>query len=163
MPLLIAILALIMTEIALFILIGQAIGVWLTLAWVLAAGFLGVVVLKRIATLGPISVSQDMAEMTNPLSPIAHSGLVTIGGTLLIIPGFLTDLAGLALLVPPVRSLIIRLVARRFRARRAHHADRAGDTMIDGEWQDVTPGTAEPPGAPPAGSPPDRRSDSPWH
>jgi UPF0716 protein FxsA len=158
MPLLIAVLALIMTEIALFILIGQAIGVWLTLAWVLAAGFLGVVVLKGIATLGPISVSHDMAEMTDPLSPIAHRGMVTIGGTLLIIPGFLTDLAGLALLVPPVRTLIIRLVARRFRARRAHYAQGPGGAMIDCEWQDVTPGASAPPAAPS-----DQRSDSPRH
>jgi UPF0716 protein FxsA len=145
MPILIALLALILVEIALFIIVGQAIGLWLTLAWVLAAGFLGVIVLKGIASMGPLAVSHDMAEMTDPLSPIAHRGMVTIGGTLLIIPGFVTDLVGLALLVPPVRSLIIRLVARRFRAKRAHYADSQPGQMIDGEWEDISAKPGNPP------------------
>ena len=47
------------------------------------------------------------------LRKVADSGLTGIGAILLILPGFLTDLIGLALMVPPLRRLIVRLVGAR--------------------------------------------------
>ncbi len=43
--------------------------------------------------------------------------LVICAGALLLTPGFLTDLTGLALLLPPVRALVRAGVVRRFRSR----------------------------------------------
>jgi UPF0716 protein FxsA len=43
--------------------------------------------------------------------------LVVFGGAFLITPGFLTDIVGLLLLVPPTRSVIRRLVTRRLGRR----------------------------------------------
>jgi UPF0716 protein FxsA len=133
MSLLVVMLAVPLIEIVLFILIGGAIGVWWTLAWILATAFLGIVVLKGIATTGGMTISQDMRDLTNPLSPLAHRGMVTIGGTLLIVPGFLTDAIGLLLLVPALRTMIIKLVGRRF----THSLNMRGTTVVDAEWTEL--------------------------
>jgi UPF0716 protein FxsA len=43
--------------------------------------------------------------------------LVIFGGAFLITPGFLTDIVGLILLIPPTRAIVRRLVARRLGRR----------------------------------------------
>jgi UPF0716 protein FxsA len=60
MWLMLALLALPLIEIALFVVIGGAIGLWPTLAWVVLSVVLGVVILKLVARLGPISFDRDV-------------------------------------------------------------------------------------------------------
>jgi UPF0716 protein FxsA len=139
MWLFLAFLAIPLVEIGLFVVIGGAIGLWLTLIWVVVSAFLGIIVLKGVASLGPISLSANMIEMQDTQSPLAHRLLVAIAGGLLIIPGFLTDAVGLALLIPPLRRQIMRLVAWRL-GNPASTA--AGSAPIDGEWREVR--TTEP-------------------
>lgn len=136
---LLGILAVPLIEIGLFVTLGGAIGLWPTLAWVLLSAALGLLVLKGIATTGSVSLGRDMKDMGDPLSPIAHRVMVVMAGALLLIPGFFTDALGFVLLIPPLRTLVIRVIGRRL-------ADRGvvvtQTTVIDGEWQDVTPGSA---------------------
>jgi UPF0716 protein FxsA len=54
---------------------------------------------------------------TIPHREIVDGGLVTFGGALLIAPGFLTDVLGLLLLLPPTRALFRRSLQRRLRLR----------------------------------------------
>jgi UPF0716 protein FxsA len=122
MWIILAILAWPLVEIALFVTLGGTLGLWLTLAWVLLTGVIGVMILKSLPSSGAIRGRQDFVEgfrgrlAEDPLSPIAHQALIGMGAVLLILPGFLTDALGLVLLVPPVRTLLIRLLARRMRA-----------------------------------------------
>lgn len=136
MWLILAIIAIPLIEIGLFIWIGGLIGLWPTLIWVVVSGALGLIVLKGIASLGPVSLSRDMTEMRDPMSPYAHRLLVAVGGGLLLIPGFMTDAVGLFLLLPPLRAVALRLVAARLERLRA-----ASVTVqtVDGEWTVVTP------------------------
>jgi UPF0716 protein FxsA len=131
---LLAFLAVPLIEIGLFVTLGGAIGLWPTLLWVLLSAALGILVLKGIATTGSVSLSNDMKEMADPLSPIAHRVMVVLAGGLLLLPGFFTDAVGLLLLIPPLRTLFIRLVARRLKAT----GRVVQTTVIDGEWRDVT-------------------------
>ena len=135
MRILLAILALPLIEIGLFVTIGGAIGLWATLAWVVAAAALGLIVLKGIATTGSVTLSRDMQEMTNPLSPIAHRVMVALAGGLLLIPGFLTDFIGILLLIPAVRTLFITLVAKRV----AKGSVVMRNDVVDGQWSEVPP------------------------
>ena len=137
---LLAILAVPLIEIGLFVTIGGAIGLWPTLAWVIASVALGLLVLKGIAETGSVSLSPDMSEMRDPLSPIAHRAMVALAGGLLILPGFLTDFIGLLLLIPPLRSLIMKLVAKRL----SRGTVIVRSTVIDGDWREVAPN--DPPG-----------------
>lgn len=144
---LLGILAVPLIEIGLFVTLGGAIGLWPTLAWVLLSAALGLLVLKGIATTGSVSLGRDMKDMGDPLSPIAHRVMVVMAGALLLIPGFFTDALGFVLLIPPLRTLVIRVIGRRL-------ADRGvvvtQTTVIDGEWQDVTPGAPEQRQVPPS-------------
>jgi UPF0716 protein FxsA len=119
MWIILAILALPLVEIALFVTVGGWMGLWLTLAWVLATGMAGVLLLRRLAVSGAVRGRREFVEgfrgrlAENPLSPIAHQALTGVAAVLLILPGFFTDALGLLLLLPPVRVLLIGLLARR--------------------------------------------------
>ena len=136
MWLFLAFLAVPIVEIALFIVIGNAIGLWPTLIWVVLSAFLGLIVLKGVASLGRISLSANMNEMRDVRSPLAHRLLVAIGGGLLVLPGFLTDAVGLVLLIPPLRAKVIKLVAWRLEAS---GGNEASSMTIDGNWRDISP------------------------
>jgi UPF0716 protein FxsA len=110
------ILALPLVEIGLFVTLGAKLGLWLTLAWVVLTGVLGVMLLKGMAVGGRETLLQGFQEgLQDPLSPLAHRALVGVAAVLLILPGFFTDALGLFLLLPPVRTLIIRGMANRMR------------------------------------------------
>ncbi len=94
-------------EIALLIRVGQTIGVWPTIMILIAAAVLGIVVIRQQ---GLSMVSRAFAAMNEgkpPIGPVFDSFVVILAGFLLMIPGLLTDAAGLLLLVPPVRQRAI--------------------------------------------------------
>lgn len=123
------VLALPLVEIALFVTLGAALGLWLTLAWVLLTGIAGVLMLKGLALSGGQRLREGLQEgLQDPLSPLAHKALIGLAAVLLVLPGFFTDTLGLILLLPPVRSLVIRQMGRRMRGvmvvrRRANRDD----------------------------------------
>jgi UPF0716 protein FxsA len=95
-------------EIALFIQVGGAIGIWATLAIVVLTALAGTT-LMRIQGMQALSKLQRSIEQGgNPVGPIAHGALILVAGVLLLTPGFFTDAVGLALLIPPVRDFLIR-------------------------------------------------------
>ena len=138
---LLAILAVPLIEIGLFVTLGGAIGLWATLAWVLISAALGLVVLKGIATTGSVTLGRDMHELADPLSPIAHRVMVVMAGGLLLLPGFFTDALGLLLLIRPVRALAIRAMAGHFgdvvSVWPGAAGRRPGDDAIDGTFIDL--------------------------
>jgi UPF0716 protein FxsA len=149
MWIILGVLAIPFIEIALFVTLGSAIGLWWTLAWVVLAGALGVILLKGVAMIGTHQRTSEMREnMRDPLSPIAHQVLVGIAGLLLLLPGFFTDAVGLLLLLPPVRRVVIGFIAGRINAAAAV----AQSNVIAGEWRDITPesssGAVSGPGGP---------------
>lgn len=129
------ILAVPLVEIGLFVTLGGAIGLWPTLAWVLASAALGIFVLKQVARSGAVSLSRDMQEMRDPLSPLAHRVMLVMAAGLLLLPGFLTDGLGLLLLLKPVRLGVIALIARRIKVAPAGTA--ASAEVIEGEWTET--------------------------
>ena len=151
MKFLLALLAVLLIEIALFVVIGGYLGLWLTLAWVLLAGALGLVLLKGIAMMGPVSMSRDLFEFRNAQSLMPHRVLVVIAATLLLFPGFMTDFFGLLLLIQPVRRLIIRKINRKFddvMATATPGPKSRGSVIVDAEW--VEAGEPGKPSQPPS-------------
>ena len=110
-----AFVAVVLIEIALFIVIGQAIGVLPTLLGVLLSAIIGGLVLRwqGLAVLEKMRASVSRGEL--PARHLADAMLIGLGGALLIVPGYFTDVIGLLLLLPPVRSLIYRALAARFK------------------------------------------------
>jgi UPF0716 protein FxsA len=136
MWIILGILALPLIEIGLFVTLGAWLGLWLTLAWVILTGVLGVILLKGIAMMGTHSAAGRVREtLSDPLSPVAHQILVGFAGLFLLLPGFFTDAIGLLLLVRPIRTLFIKLLASRIRVVTV----ATEGSVVDGEWLDVTP------------------------
>jgi UPF0716 protein FxsA len=139
MWLMLALLALPLVEIALFVVIGGAIGLWLTLTWVVLTLAAGILILRRVARMGPISFDRDIRSLRDPLAPIAGRALTILGAGFLVLPGFFTDALGVLLLLPPLQGLLLAALSRRLRQA---DAVRHGGVTIDGEWTEASPARA---------------------
>ena len=93
-------------EIACFILIGNAIGLWPTLALCASTGFVGAWLAKRQGLRTALEAQRALAEGRFPSREILAGACILAGGILLLTPGLLTDLMGLVLLLPPTRALL---------------------------------------------------------
>ncbi|MFS0646760.1 FxsA family protein [Siminovitchia sp. 179-K 8D1 HS] len=102
-------------EIGLFILTGQAIGSFATVALIILTGILGAVLAKKEG-LGIIRKMQEQVRFGQPPGDALLEGFcILIGGLLLLMPGFITDAAGLILLFPPARKLFKPLLLKWFK------------------------------------------------
>jgi UPF0716 protein FxsA len=103
-------------ELIVIIKVAEAIGVLLTLALLLAGWPLGIWAIRAEGR----GVLRRMAAAVNegrvPGREVLDGALVLLGGTLLMIPGFITDVIGLLLLLPPARIPLRRLLARNMRS-----------------------------------------------
>src|SRR3954470_12981352 len=105
-------------ELWLIIEIGGLIGVWPTVALLIADAVLGSLLLRHQGRGAWRRFNAALAERRFPGREVADGLLIAIGGTLLLTPGFVTDIFGAILLIPPTRAIIRRLmrgyVGRRF-------------------------------------------------
>jgi UPF0716 protein FxsA len=105
-------------ELYVIIQIGSLIGVWPTIALLLADALLGSLLLRHQGRGAWRRFNAAIAERRFPGREVADGLLIAVGGTLLLTPGFVTDIVGLVFLIPPARAIIRRLmrgyVGRRF-------------------------------------------------
>lgn len=97
--------------------IGRELGFWPTLAVVILTGVVGATLARwqGLQTLTGIQASLSAGNI--PTTQLADGALILLAAALLLTPGFLTDLAGLLLLIPPARAVFRRLLGRHFKAR----------------------------------------------
>lgn len=124
-------LALPLVEIALFVVIGGWLGLWLTLAFVLGSAVLGVALIRRSGQAVPMRGGLSMRQ-------IAGSGFTLMAALLLILPGFLTSAVGLLLLIPLVQKLSILMIGQRLASRGMVFQTRSAQSeVIDGAFEEV--------------------------
>lgn len=127
-------------EIALFIQVGGLLTLWPTLGIVVATALLGSWLMRMQGLRAWTDIQRSLDRFEDPLGALAHGAMVLVAGVLLITPGFLTDTVGFALLVPRVRTALLRAVlARRAAATMRAQSTRARDTVIEAEFHEVTP------------------------
>ncbi len=98
-----------LAEIWALIQVGQIVGVWWTIALLLLDSLLGVWLLRHQGRRSWRRFTGTLNAGQIPAREVADGGLIILGGALLLTPGFLTDIAGFALLIPPTRAVIRRL------------------------------------------------------
>ncbi|ODT72819.1 MAG: hypothetical protein ABS75_02615 [Pelagibacterium sp. SCN 63-23] len=108
-------LALPLIEIALFIVVGRAIGLFPTLALVILAAIAGALLLRQQG-LGVLArLRNSVGEGTVPGRTMFDAMLIGAAAVFLVLPGFLSDIVALSLLVPAVRGWIFAALASRVR------------------------------------------------
>ncbi|MGV1048551.1 MAG: FxsA family protein [Solirubrobacterales bacterium] len=100
-------------ELYVIIQVGEAIGVLPTLLLLLLDAVLGSLLLRHQGRGAWRRFNEALAQRRFPGKEVADGLLIVIGGTLLLAPGFLTDVVGVFLLIPPTRA-IARGVLKRF-------------------------------------------------
>lgn len=114
-------------EIYVIVQVGGAIGVWPTVLLLLVSSMAGAFLLRHQSRAAMKSFRSALDQGRIPARETFDGVLVICGGALLLTPGFLTDLVGLLLLLPPSRDLFRALGERIARSR-------IGSTRNLGGW-----------------------------
>jgi UPF0716 protein FxsA len=96
-------------ELYVIIQVGQAIGLVPTLILLLLDAILGAWLLRTQGRAAWRRFNEALAERRIPHREVLDGVLVIIGGALLLAPGFVTDIFGLLLLIPPSRDAIRKI------------------------------------------------------
>jgi len=99
-------------EIAVIVAVGSVIGGWQTLALLLLESALGAYLVKHEGSRTWQSLRMALNTGQMPGRELADATLVLIGGTLLLTPGFLTDLVGFFFILPLTRPITRRWLQR---------------------------------------------------
>lgn len=118
MTALLVLLVLPILEIVTAIAVAQAIGFLPTVALIVGLSVLGFVLIRSEGLSVWRKVNTELVAGRQPTDSLLDGLMVVAGGTLLIVPGFVTAVPGLLLLFPPTRSLL-RPVVMRWIERRA--------------------------------------------
>ncbi|UJA19630.1 FxsA family protein [Thermoleophilia bacterium SCSIO 60948] len=155
MPLLLLILfiGLPIAEIYVIVQVGQAIGILPTLAILLIDGFVGAALARSQGRTAWRRFNETMSRGRIPANEAFDGAMIVLGGSLLLAPGFITDIFGLAFLVPPTRALIKAGLRRLAKSRAIVFSVGLGGGSAGG------PGRPGPAPGPAPGFPPRRRPE----
>ena len=121
-------------EIFAFIEVGSAIGALPTLALIILTAVVGALLVRWQGVKVAMEARQSMARNEPPVAPVVHGVLLLFAGLLLVTPGFVTDTAGFLLLVPALRSLLVKRVWGWLEVRaKTQRPDRRRPAVIEGE------------------------------
>lgn len=133
-------------EIYVLIEVGARIGAPWTIALVVLTAAIGAALVRRqgLATLSRVQASLDAGAL--PATELVEGAFLLVAGVLLLTPGFVTDAAGFALLVPPIRRALAQRLLARGVVRAAGAPGRPGGNepgrgdTLEGEYRRVDDG-----------------------
>ena len=148
-------------ELYVIIQIGGEIGVLPTLALLIVDSLVGAALARSQSRAAWERFNRALAEGRMPGREVFDGAMIIVGGALLLTPGFITDVFGILLLLPPTRAALRSFLTRRV-SRRAGMAwrvtsfgsARQGRRPRPGEGYDYE-GSAREVTDPPPGLPPD--------
>ena len=157
LPLVVVFIVVPIAELYVLIQIGQAIGVLPTIALLILDSILGAALMRSQGRAAWMRFNGALAEGRVPGREVLDGALVIFGGALLLTPGFLSDILGLILLLPPTRALVRTVLLRRFAGRIVAGAASGAQARMGrlfefeagaGPGTAPGPGRRRPPGAP---------------
>lgn len=103
-----------LVEIWLLLEISKRLGVMDTIALVVITGFTGAWLARSQGLQIFRHIQSELQQGKMPSDALIEGLLLLIAGIVLITPGLLTDCAGILLLIPPTRKLLLQYVKKRF-------------------------------------------------
>ncbi len=104
-------------ELAILIQVGELIGIWWTIALLVADAVLGSMLARAQGRAVWRRFNEALQSGRPPAKETVDGALVLFGGALLLTPGFISDILGIVLLLPPTRAIVRGILVRRFAAR----------------------------------------------
>lgn len=132
-------------EIAVLIQVGGWLGLWPTLGLIVLTAIIGTWMLRQQGFAVMARAQQQLAEGTVPLGEVFEGFCLVIAGALLLTPGFVTDVVGGSLLLPPVRAWLYKRLGAGFRRAAMPNQPpgaRSGPgqgPVVDGDFETVEP------------------------
>lgn len=139
-----------LAELAVLIQVGSSIGVLATILLLVVSGMVGVLLLRLAGFATAWRARERLARGELPEREMLQGLMMAVGGGLLILPGFISDLLALLVLFPPTRRLLLGVVSRRVEAQVRRQRAFAEDlqarqqqrqpgaqppNVIEGEWE----------------------------
>jgi UPF0716 protein FxsA len=128
-------------ELFVLVKVGMSIGFLPTFLLVVGGSMLGIFVVRVAGLATAMSARQSLARGELPAQQMLDGLMMTIGGGLLVLPGFISDVLGLLCLMPFTRRLIVGKVRRRAEAQAARQRAFAENMHSAGSMH---PGAARP-------------------
>jgi UPF0716 protein FxsA len=137
-------------EVWLLIAVGRQIGVWPTVLILVAEAIFGAWLMRREGSRAWKALNEALVAGKVPTGHLADAALILVGGVLLMLPGFITDVFGFMFLLPWTRPFARKLIAF-FVARRINRMGGAvmrarvdRSNLIEGETVDAAPNPPRP-------------------
>ncbi|KAA9161145.1 FxsA family protein [Amycolatopsis acidicola] len=121
----------VVAEVAAVWAVSSAIGVLGTLGLLIAGAFLGSWLARREGARAARSFMAAARSGKSPQAEVTDGMLIGFGGLLILVPGFLSDIAGLLMLLPPTRGVLRRAWLRRAERRMMNQPGRV--IVVDSE------------------------------
>ena len=106
-------LVILVVEIWSIVKMSALVGVWATFVLLVAGFVFGLKLMRSQGINAMIKAAQGVAPGESPLAPLAGGIVKAFAGILLIIPGFLTDIIAVLILLPFVRKRFARYIAKK--------------------------------------------------
>ncbi|NPC96413.1 FxsA family protein [Nocardioides sp. zg-DK7169] len=97
-------------ELFVIVQVAQEIGAWWTIALLILGSVVGSAIIRHAGTRAWTALGTSLSNGRMPAREIADDALVLVGGTLIVFPGFITDVLGVLLVLPFTRPLFRRLL-----------------------------------------------------
>jgi UPF0716 protein FxsA len=114
-------------EIAVFIEAGRLIGVLPTIALTIGTAIAGSVLMRMQGFTALTRFVQSLGRGEMPVTPVIDGVGILMAGLLLLTPGFVTDLMGFLLFIPPIRRTLARWLINKAIARGRVHIRTFGN------------------------------------
>jgi len=153
-PVLLILLIATVVEVTVLVAVGDLIGVLPTIGLLILASVVGAWLLRREGTRTLGAFSEAVRTRRPPHREVIDGVLIAAAGVLIVVPGFVSDVLALVLLLPPTRALVRGRMVRSA-SRHAPVRLRPG-AVVDGEVVQPDPAAHRPEGPPQIITPPER-------
>lgn len=96
------------------ILVGNMFGGFLSFIGIFVTAFVGLFLIRRLNSRVFKAWHSNQQENNTGLTKLAEGLSILLGGLLLVIPGYLTDLVGLILMIPIIRTVVGSIIIANF-------------------------------------------------